>query len=83
MSARALFRNGIAWMVMSCFFSLASLQALPAAAGPDFFEKEATPAAQKATGRRFPLFVVLGAAVVAGVLVYFLVGKKSSEEDPQ
>ena len=98
MSTRPLFRKGIMWMVLFCFFSLVSLHAWPVAeqkklplrqghaprggaADPEYFEKVATTTVQKAAGRRFPLLVVVGAAVAAGVLVYFLVGTKNSKED--
>jgi uncharacterized protein (TIGR02145 family) len=98
MSAGTLFRNGITWVVLFCFFSLVSLHAWPsteqkklppcqshaakaAIVNPYFIEKEEPATVKKSTGRRFPLLVVLGAAVAAGVLVYLLTAKKDNDGD--
>ena len=98
MFAKTIFRNRITWMVLCSFFTLVSLNALPAAdqkkmlpnrsgtarataTNQFFFEKEESATAQKTTGRRFPLLVVLGAAVTAGVLIYLLVAKKDKSDD--
>jgi uncharacterized protein (TIGR02145 family) len=47
-----------------------------AATSPGLFEKEESSVVPQTTGRRFPLLVVLGATVAAGVLIYLLVAKK-------
>ena len=52
-----------------------------AAASAVFFEKEGSAKAPKSAGRRFPLLIVLGAAVAVGVLVYFLATKKDKADD--
>jgi uncharacterized protein (TIGR02145 family) len=52
-----------------------------ASENPGFFEKEEPVKAKMNSKRRFPLLVVLGAALAVGAVVYFLVSKKSSEED--
>jgi len=58
-----------------------SRAAKAAAACPEFVEKETTATVQKTTGRRFPLLIVLGAAVAVGVLIYLLTVKKDKTDD--
>jgi uncharacterized protein (TIGR02145 family) len=98
MSTKTIFHNRITWMVLFCFFSLASLQAWPAAdqkklqpnhdrtakattASSGWFEKEEPAKIKQPGSRRFPLFVILGAAVAAGILVYLLTAKKDKTDD--
>jgi hypothetical protein len=52
------------WLIVQMHFSFAGRAT---ATSPFFFEKEESATAPKTTGRRFPLLVVLGAAVATGM----------------
>lgn len=46
-----------------------------------WFEKEEPAKVQQPRNRRFPLFIILGAAVAAGVLLYLVTAKKDKNDD--
>ena len=51
--------------------------------GQGVYEKDEPSTVNKSKGRHFPMYIVLGAAIAAGVLVYFLVAKKDNNGDEE
>ena len=51
--------------------------------GQGVYEKDEPSTVKKTKGRHFPVVIVLGAAVAAGVLVYLLTAKKDKSDDEE
>jgi uncharacterized protein (TIGR02145 family) len=92
MKLKTIYRDGLIGLILICFLCQTGIQARPSvklekqtvgqleSTNGQLVEKEGRSDEARIKTRRFPLLIILGAAVAAGVLVYLLIVKKDNPD---